>query len=247
MEIKAELLYPYTQEEKESFIINQNHRLGCKIREVERTVEYEEKVLEFEEVEEERPIYNEEGEIIGYETVIVKKPIMITVEEEIQVPIYDEETGEIIGYETQIVEKEIQKFHYETREMVVIDLQAWGLTEEEQEQQKRERIAMLNLTRGDVFEGLIKARMMDESFIMAMIEQMPEETQEEKLAKMLAKNACANALNFHRGHALVDVIGGLLGISSENLDLFFETKDYHYLEEIQPEPVEETILDEVEE
>lgn len=113
-------------------------------------------------------------------------------------------------------------------------LQAWGLTEEEIEEQERERIAMLNLTRGDVFEGLIKARMLDESSIMAMIEEMPEETQEQIVAKMLAKNACQNALNFHRGHALVDTIGGLLGISSENLDLFFETKDYHYLEEVQP-------------
>lgn len=113
-------------------------------------------------------------------------------------------------------------------------LEAWGYTEEETKEQEQERIAMLNLTRGDVFEGLIKARMMDESSIMAMIEQMPETTEEEKIAKMLAKNACQNALNFHRGHPLVDTIGALLGISSENLDLFFETKDYHYLQEVQP-------------
>lgn len=122
---------------------------------------------------------------------------------------------------------------YEIRE-TEISLQAWGYTEEEIEQQEQERIAMLNLTRGDVFEGLIKARMMDEASIMAMIEEMPEETEEEKIAKMLAKNACQNALNFHRGHPLVDTIGALLGISSENLDLFFETKDYHYLQEVQP-------------
>ena len=34
-------------------------------------------------------------------------------------------------------------------------LQAWGYTEEELNQLKKERIAMLSLTRGDVFRGLL--------------------------------------------------------------------------------------------
>lgn len=119
---------------------------------------------------------------------------------------------------------------YEIQE-TKIELQAWGLTEEEIAQKERERIDSLSLTRGDVFIGLINARMIDENTLKAQLEQMPEDTDEQKKTKMLAINALCNALNFHRGHDLVNIIGSELGISSENLDLFFETGDYHYLEE----------------
>lgn len=154
MEIKAELLKPYTEDERINFIVTQNHQLGYEIRETETALE------------------------------------------------------------------------------------AWGYTEEEKQEQERERIDMLSLTRGDVFMGLIQARMIDENSILAMIETMPEETDEQKKAKMLAKNACQNALNFHRGHDLVNIIGQQLGISSENLDKFFEENDYHYLLPVEPEPTE---------
>lgn len=113
--------------------------------------------------------------------------------------------------------------------------------EEEQRQKEQERKAMLNLTRGDVFIGLIKARMMDENTLRAQLEQMPEETDEQKIEKMLALNALSNALNFHRGHSLVNIIGQQLGISSENLDMFFETNDYHYLLPVEPDETEEEI------
>lgn len=106
---------------------------------------------------------------------------------------------------------------------------------EEEQQRKKD---MLSLTRGDVFSALIQARMIDEATLRAQIEdKMPETTIKEKKAKMLALNALSNALNFHRGHDLVNEIGNELGISSENLNLFFETNDYHYLQE-QPEPIE---------
>jgi hypothetical protein len=34
------------------------------------------------------------------------------------------------------------------------------------------------------------------------------------------------ALNFYRGNALIDTLGATLGITSEQLDKFFETNDY---------------------
>lgn len=122
---------------------------------------------------------------------------------------------------------------YEIRETEEA-LEAWGYTEEEKQEQERERIDNLTLTRGDVFSALIQARMINEDILKAKIEaEMPETTDEEKKRKMLAINALSNALNFHRGHDLVNIIGAELGIITENLDLFFETNDYHYLEPIE--------------
>lgn len=48
MEIKAQLLAPYTEEERELFIVNSNHRLGYEIRRVEREIidEETEEVIE---------------------------------------------------------------------------------------------------------------------------------------------------------------------------------------------------------
>lgn len=131
---------------------------------------------------------------------------------------------------------------YESIGMTLLDIKQsdvdgnWYLTElcpmkseEEKQREEAERKAMLNLTRGDVFAALIEARMMDENTLRAQLELLPEETLEQKKLKMLSLNALTNALNFHRGHPLVNTIGEQLNISEENLDLFFETNDYHYL------------------
>lgn len=212
MEIKAELLYPYTQDEKESFIINQNHRLGYEIREVERTVEYEEKVLEFEEVEEEQPIYNDEGEIIGYETVIVKKPIMVI----------DEETGE-----------EYQKFHYETREMIVIDLQALGYTEEEKQQQERERLDNLELTGADVERAIYEAKDMDfEDLVQFVIDSELVGLDVKRLKIELKAN------HFVRKHPYINIIGSMLGYSPDDMDYLFLNKSFPIKEENEQEIIE---------
>ena len=129
-------------------------------------------------------------------------------------------------------------FGFEIKETPMA-LQAWGYTQEELNEQRQERIAQLTLTRGDVFAGLIQSRLIDEEAIRIMVEQMPEETMGQKVTKMLSKNALTNALNFHRNHPMVDSIGQQLGISSENLDMFFETNDYHYLLPVEPTPIEE--------
>ena len=78
---------------------------GKKLIKVQKEREYEVTVLEWEKKTIEVPIYNEEGEIIGYESIEVDdytKPIMIEV--------IDPETGETIL---------VQKSHQETRTEIV--------------------------------------------------------------------------------------------------------------------------------
>lgn len=145
MEIKAELLKPYTENERMDFIVQENHRMGYEIRESENS------------------------------------------------------------------------------------LQAWGYTEEEIAQQEAERIAQLHLTRGDVFRALLMARQVTRSQLRAMIEQMPDTTPEQAMAKELALIDFDEALDFYRGIALVDTLGLALGITEEQMTEFFETNDWHVL------------------
>ncbi len=101
--------------------------------------------------------------------------------------------------------------------------------EEEQAEKEAERIAKLYLTRGDVLRGLLLAKGITKEQISSMIETMPATTQEEIMAKELAKIDFEDALNFYRGVPLIDTIGLALGITKEQLDKFFETGDYREL------------------
>ena len=109
-------------------------------------------------------------------------------------------------------------------------------TEEYKEEKRREKEAReqeeykrLKLTRGDVLRGLLRAKGITKDDILNLIEQMPEETDEEKLTKQLALIDFEDALDFYRANPLVDVIGNLLNISSEKLTAFFKTNDYEEL------------------
>lgn len=144
MEIKSELLKPYTESEKVDFIVEQNHKNGYTIKETETALE------------------------------------------------------------------------------------AWGYTEEEKQEQKRERLDKLSMTRGDVFEALILARGLTKPQIRAMIENAELDT----MTKALYLNRFDEALSFFRGHPVFDFIGNMLNITSTQMDDFFETKDYHYLTDI---------------
>ena len=62
-----------------------------------------------------------------------------------------------------------------------------------------------------------------------MIEQMPDETPEQAMAKELALIDFDEALDFYRGIALVDTLGLALGITEEQMTQFFETNDWHVL------------------
>lgn len=96
--------------------------------------------------------------------------------------------------------------------------------EEEEESLRVEK--MLKLTRGDVFRGLLKAKGITKNQIKTVIENLPEETEEELLTKQLAVIDFEDALDFYRGNPLIDVIGESLGLTSVQLTEFFRTNDY---------------------
>ena len=103
--------------------------------------------------------------------------------------------------------------------------------EAEQAQKERERLSMLNLTAADVERAIYKAKGMDFDDVIALVEQY------NKTAPMSAAGESTgidikalkielNANNFYRGNPYIDAVGQLLGLSSDQLDNFFETGDY---------------------
>lgn len=117
-------------------------------------------------------------------------------------------------------------------------------SEEELEQQEKERIAMLSLTRGDVFRGLLMAKGVTRAQLRAMIETNELLSVVEKEMALIDFD---EALNFYRGNALIDTVGLALGITSEQLDKFFETNNYTYLLPVEEENQVEDELEMVEE
>lgn len=101
--------------------------------------------------------------------------------------------------------------------------------EEKQKQKERERIAQLHLTRGDVFRALLMAKGVTRAQLRQVIENLPEETNEQSITKEMALIDFDEALDFYRGVALIDTVGAQLGITPEQMDRFFETNDWHEL------------------
>lgn len=87
----------------------------------------------------------------------------------------------------------------------------------------------LKLTRGDVFRGILQAKGVTRQQLRAVIEAMPEETEEEKLKKELALIDFDEALYFYRRNPLIDKVGTQLDITNYQMTRFFETNDYHEL------------------
>lgn len=131
MEIKAELIKPYTEEQRIKFIIEQNHRLGYSIEE----------------------------------------------------------------QSTKLV--------------------ALGLTQEELNQQERNRKDMLALTRCDVLKALYQAKGITPNDIKALLKDNVEALIELEYAQ-----------NFYRGHPMIKAIGEQLGFTSDDLDYLFENKKF---------------------
>ena len=131
MEIKAELIKPYTEEQRIKFIVEQNHRLGYSIEE----------------------------------------------------------------QSTKIV--------------------ALGLTQEELNQQERNRKDMLALTRCDVLKALYQAKGITPNDIKALLKDNVEALIELEYAQ-----------NFYRGHPMIKAIGEQLGFTSDDLDYLFENKKF---------------------
>lgn len=122
---------------------------------------------------------------------------------------------------------------YEIREAETA-LEAWGYTEEEKQKQERERINLLSMTKREMFLGLYQAKGITPDMLKAQITN----------PAALIEFEYAN--DYYRGNSLIDVIGGQLGFTTEQLDKFFETKDYHYLTTckltINPTPAEATVV-----
>ena len=94
------------------------------------------------------------------------------------------------------------------------ELQALGYTEDEIALQEAERIAKLKLTKREVFLGLYQAKGVTPDQIKAQITD----------PAALIEFEYAN--DYYRGNPLIDIVGASLGITSEQLDKFFETNDY---------------------
>jgi hypothetical protein len=125
---------------------------------------------------------------------------------ELKQPYTDEERADFI------VENNHQH-GYEIRETEE-SIQAWGLTQEEAEEEARrkeaERKAMLHLTKREVFLALYNDKGITPEQIKSQI------TEPQALIEFEYAN------DFYRGNPLIDVIGGMLGYSTEQLDYLFE-------------------------
>ena len=114
---------------------------------------------------------------------------------------------------------EVNKYIVENNELVLnLNFEA------EKEQQEKERVAKLYLTRADVERGIYQAKGMDFEDIVEMVTQLQPAGLDIKALKIELK-----ANNFYRGNPYVSAIGALLGFSENQLDKFFEDGKYEHL------------------
>ena len=153
-------------------------------------------------------------------------PIMIPYEDKETVIDYDEEGNPIGSHEITVI-----KYKQSTHKEIITVQKLVPNPNWEQEQAEKEaiRIANLHMTRGDVFRGLLLAKGVTRADIRALIEAMPEETPEQRVQKELALIDFDEALEYYRGVALIDTVGEQLGITPAQMDKFFDTKDWHEL------------------
>ena len=90
-------------------------------------------------------------------------------------------------------------------------------------QKEKERIAKLSLTKREVFLGLYQAKGVTPEMIKAQI------------TDPMALIEFEYANDYYRFNPLIDIVGASLGITPEQLDKFFETKDYTCLLPVEEE------------
>ena len=93
---------------------------------------------------------------------------------------------------------------------------------EKEAQKERQRLSLLSMTKREMFLGLYQAKGITPDMLKAQI------TDPQALIEFEYAN------DYYRGNPLIDVIGTQLGFTSEQLDKFFETKDYTYLLPSEP-------------
>ena len=116
---------------------------------------------------------------------------------------------------------------YEIRETETA-LEAWGYTTEELEQQEKTRIAQLSMTGADVERAIYQAKGIDFEDILTLVKKQ-ENSEQAYNIDLKALKIELNANNFYRGNPYINQIGELLGFTSEQLDQFFETKNWQTL------------------
>ena len=94
-------------------------------------------------------------------------------------------------------------------------LVALGFTQEELNQEERNRKDMLALTRCDVLKALYQAKGITPNDIKALLKDNVEALIELEYAQ-----------NFYRGHPMIKAIGEQLGFTSDDLDYLFENKKF---------------------
>lgn len=100
--------------------------------------------------------------------------------------------------------------------------------ETELKQKERERLDNLNLTAADVERAIYKVKGIDFDDLISLVEETAQlgEGDPTKSIDIKALKIELNANNFYRGNPYIEQIGTMLGFTTEQLDRFFETKDY---------------------
>ena len=106
-------------------------------------------------------------------------------------------------------------------------------SEEQKEQEEKERIHSLSMTRSDFFDNTIKAWGTDDEELLPIIKGILETLGVSDLEKKIAINNYNNALNFYRKHTLFTLLSGIpipvgditVNVSSEKWDSFFDKVD----------------------
>ena len=135
-----------------------------------------------------------------------------------------------------IVENNHQ-YGYEIKETETA-LEAWGYTEEEEQEQENARIQELSMTRSDFFDGMIMAFGLDSKELRAIVENVLGQINITPVQIRVALNNYDNALNFYRKHPLFTLLNNVpieagevnLIFTSDIWDKFFDTKDYTELQ-----------------
>lgn len=100
--------------------------------------------------------------------------------------------------------------------------------ETELKQKERERLDNLNLTAADVERAIYKVKGIDFDDLISLIEQTAQLSEDSQIKSIDIKalKIELNANNFYRGNPYIEQVGTMLGFTTEQLDRFFETKDY---------------------
>lgn len=111
-------------------------------------------------------------------------------------------------------------------------------TEEQKQEEERQRILGLSMTRSDFFDATIMAFGANENDLLTVLSSLLATIPLSNTEKKIALNNYKNALNFYRKHTLFTLLSGVpipisetetITITSEQWDRFFDTRDYREL------------------